>query len=119
MADSVSGLAALRDYWPRRFTLVGLCFCSTFICYIDRVNISVAILPMAQEYGWNQTTQGVVLSSFFYGYLATQIFGGWLADQMDWVLFFVLTTGLAVPGLLLLFWLMRQATLVAAGERAA
>ena len=81
MTDSVSGLAALRDYWPRRFTLVGLCFCSTFICYIDRVNISVAILPMAQEYGWNQTTQGVVLSSFFYGYLATQIFGGWLADR--------------------------------------
>ena len=63
MTDSVSGLATLRDYWPRRFTLVGLCFCSTFICYIDRVNISVAILPMAQEYGWTQTTQGVVLSS--------------------------------------------------------
>ncbi len=83
MTDPVpfSGLAALRAYWPRRFTLVGLCFCSTFICYIDRVNISVAILPMAQEYGWNQTTQGIVLSSFFYGYLATQIFGGWVADR--------------------------------------
>lgn len=33
--------------------------------------------------------------------------GGWLADQVSWVSFFVLTTGLAVPGLLLLFWLMR------------
>jgi len=33
--------------------------------------------------------------------------GGWLADQTDWVTFFVLTTGLAVPGLLLLLWLMR------------
>jgi len=33
--------------------------------------------------------------------------GGWLADQTDWVTFFVLTTGLAAPGLLLLLWLMR------------
>lgn len=32
--------------------------------------------------------------------------GGWLADQVDWVSFFILTTGLAIPGLLLLAWLM-------------
>lgn len=67
--------------WPRRYNLVGLCFLSTFICYIDRVNISVAIIPMAEEFGWDQTTRGIVLSSFFYGYLATQVFGGWLADR--------------------------------------
>lgn len=35
--------------------------------------------------------------------------GGWLADHMDWVSFFVLTAGLAIPGLLLLFWLARRA----------
>jgi len=33
--------------------------------------------------------------------------GGWLADHTDWASFFVLTTLLAVPGLLLLFWLSR------------
>ena len=33
--------------------------------------------------------------------------GGWLADHMDWATFFVLTTLLAVPGLLLLLWLSR------------
>lgn len=33
--------------------------------------------------------------------------GGWLADHMDWASFFVLTTLLAVPGLLLLLWLSR------------
>ena len=65
-----------REYWPRRFTLVGLCFAGTFVCYIDRVNISVAIIPMASEFGWDRTLQGVILSSFFYGYLATQIAGG-------------------------------------------
>jgi len=38
--------------WPRRFTVVGLTVCAVFICYIDRVNISVAIIPMAKEFGW-------------------------------------------------------------------
>ena len=33
--------------------------------------------------------------------------GGWLADQTDWVTFFVATTALAIPGLLLLLWLKR------------
>lgn len=42
--------------------------------------------------------------------------GGWLADQTDWVTFFVLTTGLAIPGLLLLLWLMRLTPLRAAGK---
>ncbi len=33
---------------------------------------------------------------------------GWLADQVDWVTFFVMTTLAAVPGLLVLLWLMRR-----------
>ncbi len=33
--------------------------------------------------------------------------GGWLAEQMSWVGFFLLTTAAAVPGLLLLAWLTR------------
>lgn len=85
----------LSQYWPRRFILVGLCFLSTFICYIDRVNISVAIIPMAEEFGWDQTTRGIVLSSFFYGYLATQVLGGWLADRFG---------GKIVLGLGVLWW---------------
>ena len=81
---SSGGAAAsvpIHRYWPRRFSVIGLCFLSTFICYLDRVNMSVAIIPMAEEFGWSQTTRGVVLSSFFYGYLVTQIVGGWLADR--------------------------------------
>jgi len=33
--------------------------------------------------------------------------GGWLADSMDWAAFFTLTAALAVPGLMLLWWLAR------------
>jgi len=58
-----------------------LCFLATFICYIDRVNISVAIIPMAKQFGWSDTEKGVVLSSFFVGYLVTQVLGGSLAAR--------------------------------------
>lgn len=76
-------------------TVVGLCFLSALICYIDRVNISVAIIPMADEFKWDNTTKGLVLSSFFYGYMATQILGGWLADRFG---------GKAVLGFGVLWW---------------
>ena len=68
--------------WQTRYTMVCLCAAATFICYIDRVNISVAIIPMAEEFGWDQATRGLVLSAFFVGYLLTQIAGGWLADRL-------------------------------------
>ena len=32
---------AANTRWQRRYTLVALGFAATFICYIDRVNISV------------------------------------------------------------------------------
>ena len=31
------------------------------------MNISVAIIPMAQDFGWSPTVAGLVQSSFFYG----------------------------------------------------
>ena len=68
---------------PRRHWLVLLCFLSVFICYIDRVNISVAIIPMAAEHGWGLDVQGQVMSSFFVGYLLLQIVGGRLADRVN------------------------------------
>jgi PAT family beta-lactamase induction signal transducer AmpG len=33
---------------------------------------------------------------------------GWLADRVDWVTFFVVTTLAALPGLVLLTWMMRR-----------
>jgi hypothetical protein len=34
--------------------------------------------------------------------------GGWLADHMDWISFFVVTTVAALPGLLLLVGIARR-----------
>lgn len=72
----------------KRFLLVFMTFLAVFICYVDRVNISVAIIPMVEKYGWDLSTQGLVLSSFYLGYLLLQIVGGRLADRFGgkWVL---------------------------------
>ena len=37
------------------------------VCYCDRTNISLAIVEMETEFGWSESTDGLVLSSFFVG----------------------------------------------------
>lgn len=66
---------------PERFRIVILCFLAFLINNIDRINLSVAILPMRYEFGWSSTTVGVIQSAFFWGYLLTQLPGGYLADR--------------------------------------
>ncbi|KAF8107086.1 hypothetical protein N665_0126s0006 [Sinapis alba] len=67
--------------FPRRWVIVLLCFASFLLCNMDRVNMSIAILPMSQQYNWNSATVGLIQSSFFWGYLLTQILGGIWADK--------------------------------------
>ncbi len=67
--------------WPVRYNIVALAAAAVFICYIDRVIISIAIIPMSADFGWDAEEQGLVLSSFFLGYLLTQVVGGWLAER--------------------------------------
>lgn len=86
---------AARAGVPKRMVLVGLCFLATTLCYIDRVNISVAIIPMAVEQGWSATTKGLVLSSFFIGYMLAMAPGGWAANRFG---------GKVVLGWALLLW---------------
>ncbi len=71
-------VAAAAPRIPRRLILVVMCFAATSICYIDRVNISVAVIPMAESLHWSATTKGTVLTSFFIGYLFAMLPGGWL-----------------------------------------
>eukprot|EP00268_Persea_americana_P069700 TRINITY_DN9961_c0_g1_i2.p1 TRINITY_DN9961_c0_g1~~TRINITY_DN9961_c0_g1_i2.p1 ORF type:complete len:558 (-),score=79.94 TRINITY_DN9961_c0_g1_i2:792-2465(-) len=67
---------------PKRWLIVFLCFSAFLLCNMDRVNMSIAILPMSAEYNWNPATVGLIQSSFFWGYLLTQIAGGIWADTV-------------------------------------
>ena len=35
----------------------------------DKVNMSIAIRPMAEDFGWSSSVSGIIQSSFFYGYV--------------------------------------------------
>jgi len=62
-------------------------------------------------------TQYALLSSFMaFGRTVLSSSGGWLADQMDWVSFFVLTTVAALPGLILLVGMIRHFAVPTDGE---
>ncbi|XP_054930211.1 sialin-like [Dermacentor andersoni] len=52
------------------------------------------------EFLWDQETQSYVLNAFFYGYIVTQIPGGWLSEVVDpgWVF----VSGIAITSLLTL-----------------
>lgn len=42
--------------------------------------MSIAIIPMSNG-AWSDSTKGAILSSFFYGYICTQILGGYLSHR--------------------------------------
>lgn len=61
--------------------LVGMITAVSFVCSVDRAAMSVTILPMSNEFGWDSSVKGAVSSSFFVGYMLTNIFGGYLATR--------------------------------------
>uniref|UniRef100_UPI00398F5BE5 sialin n=1 Tax=Pristiophorus japonicus TaxID=55135 RepID=UPI00398F5BE5 len=94
-----------------RYNLAILAFWGFFVVYALRVNLSVAMVEMLDNnatlsmngsveacpphsnstqqndvkkgkvYNWDSDTQGWILSAFFYGYIITQIPGGYLAGR--------------------------------------
>ena len=88
-------------------------FLAVFVCYIDRVNISVAIIPMQTQFGWSESQVGIILGSFYFGYMISMTIGGYLADKyggkkvlgyglLIWSFFTVITPAFAYSGLWLL-----------------
>ena len=109
---------------PYRFKVVFLSFLAVFICYIDRVNISVAIIPMQEQFGWSESQVGIILGSFYFGYMITMTVGGYLADKyggkkvlgyalLIWSLFTIITPLFAYQGL---WWLILVRILMGLGE---
>ncbi|XP_063701342.1 sialin [Culicoides brevitarsis] len=105
-----------KPFWQkRRYTVVLMAFFGFFNVYALRVNLSVAIVSMVetrniqlqngtiiqeQHFDWNSKQQGLVLSSFFYGYILTQFVGGFIASRIGGHLVF--GTGIVVTALLTL-----------------
>ncbi|XP_059615167.1 sialin-like [Phlebotomus argentipes] len=96
-------------FWKsRRYVVAVMGLLGFFNVYALRVSLSVAIVAMTrkhnvtlvngtiveeQEFDWNSKEQGLVLSSFFYGYIFTQLFGGILARKFGGHIVFGIGTG--------------------------
>ena len=62
--------------------MLGFCFLASVICYVDRTNMSVAMVPVSKQYNWDKSTQGWIFAGFFIGYALTQIPGGILSGRL-------------------------------------
>ena len=65
----------------RRWVLVALLSVATFINYMDRASIGVAMPVMRGELNLDPFRQGLVFSAFFWTYALLQIPVGWLVDR--------------------------------------
>ena len=64
-----------------RWLLLSWIFVMSAITFLDRVNISISGVGVADEYHFSNVQLGVVLSSFLWGYAIFQVPGGRLADR--------------------------------------
>lgn len=77
----VHKLTSKWDSIPARYQIVAF-LCGAFVlCNMDKVNLSLAIIPMAREYNWPGSVSGLIQSSFFWGYMLSQIPGGYLCAR--------------------------------------
>ncbi|EYU32361.1 hypothetical protein ABFS82_05G142800 [Erythranthe guttata] len=67
---------------PKRYVIVMLTFICTCVCYIERVGFSIAYTAAADAAGVDQSSKGMILSTFYYGYACSQVPGGWIAQKI-------------------------------------
>jgi len=66
----------------RRYWVYFLLFIFNVICYLDRINMSVAGKPIAAEFGLNSIQLGYLFSSFLWAYVVMMLPSGRLVDGL-------------------------------------
>jgi len=61
--------------------MVYLCFLANILCFLDRINISIAAPFMMEAFGWSKAEMGVIFSAFFAGYVLFMIPCGVAVDR--------------------------------------
>jgi MFS family permease len=66
----------------RRYWVYFLLFLFNVVCYLDRINMSVAGKPVAQEFGLSPIALGYLFSSFLWAYVIMMLPSGHLVDRL-------------------------------------
>ena len=80
-ANHAEGHEAVRTHMTR-WVVVGLLNGAMVIAYFNRVNLSMAMTPMAEDFGWLASQQGLALSAFYWTYSPLQMPSGYLVDRL-------------------------------------
>src|ERR1035438_4539122 len=67
----------------RRWTVIGLLFVASFINYLDRATLSLALPLISVDLHLGPETKGLVLSAFFVSYSLMQVPVGWCTDRWN------------------------------------
>jgi ACS family glucarate transporter-like MFS transporter len=110
-----------------RWFLVFWLFVLSAVAYLDRVNLSIAGVKLAEEFAISNIQLGLVFSAFLLGYALFQTPAGWLADRFGsrrvltagvvwWGVFSALTAGISHRISNVVFTLLVLRFLLGAGE---
>jgi len=70
-----------REITHYRWVVIALLFAITVINYIDRTALSFGIHEIAKEFGFDDSTVGLILGAFGAGYFVTTLVGGVAVDR--------------------------------------
>ena len=73
-----------EKHW--RWYVVATLFLATFLNYFDRQTLSVAMEPIAEEFGLDNAQRGDLLGAFILPYAICHLFIGFIADRVRSVL---------------------------------
>jgi MFS transporter, OPA family, glycerol-3-phosphate transporter len=90
---------SLKQWQNKMFWLMWITYAAF---YLGRVNISVAMPGIMEEYGWSKTSMGMVLTGLFALYAIGQFINGQLGDRLNSRK--IITIGLAVSAILNVFF---------------
>ncbi|KAG6467268.1 probable anion transporter 6 [Zingiber officinale] len=68
--------------FPKRYSIILLTFICTSVCYLEGIGFSIVYTAAADSIGVNQSSKGLILSVFYYGYVMSQVHGGLAAQYV-------------------------------------
>jgi len=82
--DALSRVPVSASRPPKfRFVVMGALWMTAFFLFLDRVNISLAVPYIMDDLGLSGIETGLILSSYYWGYILGQLSGGVASDRLS------------------------------------